>query len=69
MCLVSSEKVKDILFACWNNELVTILLKPIGFRQLIQVHMLTSNFPLKHVEGGAALEDSSKLQKVSGDIN
>lgn len=66
---MSSEKANGILIACWNNELVTILFKPINFRQLIQVHMLTNNLPLKHVEGGAALEGSSKLRKVSGDIS
>lgn len=55
--------------ACWNNELVTILLKNIKFRQLMQVHMLTSNLPLKHTEGDAALEGSSKLQKLSGNIS
>ena len=69
MCLVNSEKANDILIACWKNELVAILLKPVNFTQLIQVHMLTSNLPLKHVEGRAALEGSSKLRKVSGDIS
>lgn len=31
--------------------------------------MLTSNLPLKHIEGGAALKGSSKLWKVSGDTS
>lgn len=69
MCLVSSEKANDILMACWNNELVTILLKPVNFRQLIRVHMLTSNVPLKHTEGDAALGGGSKVQKESGNIS
>lgn len=66
---MSREKANDILIACWNNELVTILLEVICFRQLTQVHMLNSNLPLKHVEGGASLEGISKLQKVSEDIS
>lgn len=47
---MSGEQANDILMACWNNELVIILLKPIHFRQVIQVHMLTSNLPLNHIE-------------------
>lgn len=65
---MSSEKANDILIACWNNELVTTLLEFTLFRQLTQVHMFSS-LPLKHVEGGASLEGSSKLQKVSEDIS
>lgn len=57
------------LIACWNNELVTILLKRINFRQLMQVRMLTSNLLPKHVEEGAGLDGNSELWKVSGDIS
>ena len=58
---MSSEKANEILLACWNDDLVTTLLKPINFRQLFQVHMLPSNLPLQYAEGDTALEGSSKL--------
>lgn len=58
---MSSEKANEILLACWNDDLVTTLLKPINFRQLFQVRMLPSNLPLQYAEGGTALEGSSKL--------
>lgn len=66
--LQALKKLISIFLTCWMM-IVSLFYWNVLTRQVTQVYILTSNLPLQYAKGGTALEDNSKLWKISQDIS